>query len=103
MTILGLFASRSRSRKIAAGTVACLVLVLAAIAMKRLTSDSTASAPRRLASAPAVSPPLPAGPDDLFEDVTAKAGIHFVHQFCDSKIANILESNGAGGCWLDFD
>jgi hypothetical protein len=51
----------------------------------------------------AVTPPIPAGPDDLFEDVTAKAGIRFVHQFCDSKIANILESNGAGGCWLDYD
>jgi hypothetical protein len=51
----------------------------------------------------AVTPPIAAGHDDLFEDVTAKAGIHFVHQFCDSKIANILESNGAGGCWLDYD
>ena len=53
--------------------------------------------------APAATPSVPAGPNDLFEDVTAKAGIHFIHQFCDSKIANILESNGAGGCWLDYD
>lgn len=49
------------------------------------------------------TPPVPAGPEDLFEDVTAKAGIDFVHQFCDSRIANILESNGAGGCWIDYD
>jgi hypothetical protein len=51
----------------------------------------------------AATPPIPAAPEDLFEDVTAKAGIGFVHQFCDSRIANILESNGAGGCWIDYD
>lgn len=51
----------------------------------------------------AATPPIAAAAEDLFEDVTAKAGINFVHQFCDSKIANILESNGAGGCWIDYD
>jgi hypothetical protein len=47
--------------------------------------------------------PVPAGPEDLFEDVTERAGIRFVHQFCDTKIANIIESNGAGGRRLDYD
>ncbi|HTL15749.1 MAG TPA: CRTAC1 family protein [Patescibacteria group bacterium] len=47
--------------------------------------------------------PISAAKDDLFEDVTAKAGIHFVNQYCDSRIANILESNGAGGVWFDYD
>ncbi|HWV99025.1 MAG TPA: CRTAC1 family protein [Candidatus Acidoferrum sp.] len=50
-----------------------------------------------------VTPPLRAGPADIFEDVTEKAGIKFVNQFCDSRIANIIESNGAGGTWLDYD
>jgi hypothetical protein len=50
-----------------------------------------------------LTPTIDAGKDDLFEDVTAKAGIHFVNQYCDSRIANILESNGAGGVWLDYD
>jgi hypothetical protein len=76
---------------------------MAAIAIKWLATGPAASGPRLRTPAQAVTPPVPAGPDDLFEDVTAKAGINFVHQFCDSKIANILVSNGAGGCWLDYD
>jgi hypothetical protein len=50
-----------------------------------------------------VTPPLPAESSDLFEDITEKAGIRFVHQYCDTRISNILESNGAGGAWLDYD
>ena len=50
-----------------------------------------------------VTPPIPAGPDDLFEDVTAKARIDFVQQFCDERIANILESNGSGVVVFDYD
>jgi hypothetical protein len=50
-----------------------------------------------------VTPAVPAGLNDLFEDVTGKAGIDFVNQYCDWRIANILESNGAGGVWLDYD
>jgi len=57
----------------------------------------------RQADAASVTPQITAGAQDLFEDVTTKAGITYVHQFCDTKIANILESNGAGGAWLDFD
>jgi enediyne biosynthesis protein E4 len=50
-----------------------------------------------------ITPPIKAEPEDLFEDVTEKAGIGFVNQYCDSRIANIIESNGAGGTWLDYD
>ena len=50
-----------------------------------------------------VTPPIPAGPDDLFEDVTAKARIDFVQQYCDERIANILESNGSGVVVFDYD
>jgi len=35
--------------------------------------------------------------------VTAKAGITFIQQFCDERIANILESNGSGAAILDYD
>ena len=89
--------------RFAAVIAVCLVLALAAIAIKRLVTNPGAGTSRPPIPALAVTPPIPAGPDDLFEDVTAKAGINFVHQFCDVKIANILESNGAGGCWLDYD
>ncbi len=50
-----------------------------------------------------VTPPIPAGADDLFEDVTAKAGVDFVQQFCDERIANIIESNGSGIVVFDYD
>jgi hypothetical protein len=39
----------------------------------------------------------------LFEDVTAQAGIAFVHQLADGKLDNIMESDGAGGVCLDYD
>src|SRR5512138_2256315 len=39
---------------------------------------------------PAVTPPVAAEPGDAFEDVTLKAGLRFVHQFCDTRIANII-------------
>ena len=52
---------------------------------------------------PAVSPPIGASPDDWFEDVTKRAGLDFVHQFCHRRIANILLSNGSGGAVFDFD
>jgi hypothetical protein len=82
---------------------ACLAVVLIAIGIKRLVIRPSASGSRPSAAPLTVTPPVAAGPEDLFEDVTEKAGIKFVHQFCDSRIANILESNGAGGCWLDYD
>lgn len=59
-----------------------------------------------LQSATPVRPPTPvirSQPGDLFEDVTAQAGIRFLHQFCHTRIANILLSNGAGATVLDFD
>ncbi|MFZ1072942.1 MAG: CRTAC1 family protein [Verrucomicrobiia bacterium] len=89
--------------KIAALGAACLALALVAVAVNRhLTGRAAGSTPLPI-PALAVIPPIPAGPDDLFEDVTIQAGIQFVNQFCDTKIANIIESNGAGGCWLDYD
>lgn len=73
----------------------------------------TAAACHRRAAEPAgaqvqpptftVTPPIPAGAGDLFEDVTARAGITFVQQFCDDRIANIIESNGSGVVVFDYD
>ena len=48
-------------------------------------------------------PPVVAGPEDRFEDQAGRSGVDFTHQHCDTKIANILESNGSGAAWLDFD
>ena len=49
------------------------------------------------------TPAIAAGPKDWFEDVTLRAGINFVHQFCHQRIANILLSNGSGGVVFDYD
>lgn len=48
-------------------------------------------------------PPVPARAADWFEDVTARSGMTFVHQFCHERIANILLSNGSGGVVFDYD
>jgi len=84
------------------GAVGCLAVV---ISFKNSVTRSAPSAGlgQQPVAALSVTPPLPAGPADLFEDVTEKAGVKYVNQFCDSKIANIIESNGAGGTWLDYD
>lgn len=39
----------------------------------------------------------------FFEEVTKQAGVDFVHQLADGKLDNIMESDGAGGAFLDFD
>lgn len=39
----------------------------------------------------------------IFEDVTERAGIDFVHQLAGGKLDNIMKSDGAGGAFLDFD
>ncbi|HZR19437.1 MAG TPA: CRTAC1 family protein [Verrucomicrobiae bacterium] len=83
-----------------------LLLALGAgviLAFKKSVTRAAPSLSQGPVAALAITPPVIAGKDDLFEDVTAKAGINFVNQYCDSRIANILESNGAGGVWLDFD
>ncbi len=51
----------------------------------------------------APTPPITARPGDLFEDVTQRAGIGFVQQFCHRGIMNILLSNGSGGAVFDYD
>ncbi len=85
--------------------IAAVVLLTAAgIASFKWSVSRRAPGKSRVDFAPLpVTPPIAAGPEDLFEDDTAKAGIRFVDQYCDSRIANIIESNGAGGAWLDYD
>ncbi len=74
-------------------------LGLAACKPKSYEPPSDASRPAPFT----VTPPIRAGANDLFEDVTAKAHIDFVQQFCDERIANILESNGSGVVVFDYD
>jgi enediyne biosynthesis protein E4 len=60
--------------------------------------DALAAVPPR-----SPTPPVKARAGDLFEDVTRKAGIGFVQQFCHERIANIMLSNGSGGAVFDYD
>ena len=87
----------------AAVFIAGLIVVLALMKLGRVTPNGPAGASSRALPEVKVTPPIPAGASDLFADVTARAGIDFVHQYCDERIANILESNGTGGAWFDFD
>lgn len=98
----------SSPTKLGRGTFVLAVLVLfglgAIYAFKRsVTRTTTAASPPTTVAALTVSPAVASASNDLFEDVTGKAGISFVNQYCDWRIANILESNGAGGVWLDYD
>ncbi|MBU6401122.1 MAG: VCBS repeat-containing protein [Verrucomicrobia bacterium] len=81
----------------------CLLVALAVILLVRVGHPGGPGPAVPAAAAPAVLPPIAAGPADVFEDVTAKAGIQFTHQFCDTRIANIIESNGAGAVIFDYD
>ena len=76
-----------------------LALALLAPGCGRRSRSGTAAAGLALPA----SPPVAAGPDDLFEDVTAKSGIDFVHQLASGKLTNIVESVGAGGVVFDYD
>jgi hypothetical protein len=76
-----------------------LALALLASGCGRRSRGGTAVAGLALPA----SPPVAAGPDDLFEDVTAKSGIDFVHQLASGKLTNIVESVGAGGVVFDYD
>lgn len=88
---------------------ALLCLATALIGCKKDESTQTTSAAGKGEVAGgrveefAVTPAIPAGANDLFEDVAAKAGINFVQQYCDRRIANIIESNGSGAAILDYD
>jgi hypothetical protein len=83
--------------------VTVLVALVIAVSLRKSVTSSGSGASGTVNPALTVTPPIIPGQDDLFEDVTLKAGIKFVNQYCDSRIANILESNGAGGVWLDYD
>lgn len=69
-----------------------LALVLALAGCDRKGDPASAPDPARNAT-----------PSFHFEDVTARAGVDFVHQLADGKLSNIMESDGAGGTVLDFD
>ncbi len=42
-------------------------------------------------------------PADYFADVTAQAGIDFVHSIGDSALSNLVESSAGGAAFLDYD
>ena len=58
--------------------------------------DAPPGPPSRATAAPASS-------TGLFEDVTERAGIDFVHQVADGRMDNLIEAVGAGATWFDSD
>lgn len=80
-----------------------MALALSACGKKPFNNGRPVHSDAKAVAGLSLTPPVTAGATDLFEDVTARAGLRFVHQFCDQRIANILESNGSGAAVLDFD
>lgn len=89
---------RCRGRRF--GQPSSLAPVVAALLSLTSVADQGVGAARTVRVG---RPPIAAGPADAFEDVTARAGLSFVHQFCHDRIANILLSNGSGGAVFDYD
>ena len=93
-------------RQITAGMLGALLLISACGKAPTSSDPKAVNVDVNPGHAPqefTVTPPVSAGPEDLFEDVSDKAGLQFTHQFCDVRIANIIESNGAGLAILDYD
>jgi hypothetical protein len=84
------------------GLAGCLAVVMSFKGSVSRSAPRTGGAQQPVAAL-SITPSIAAEPNDIFEDVTEKAGVGFVNQYCDSRIANIIESNGAGGTWLDYD
>jgi hypothetical protein len=86
------------------GAIAAILLITE---LTRLAAAEPAAQSMPLKTDPGLSrlptPPIAANTNDLFEDVTQRAGIDFTHQFCHRRIANILLSNGSGGVVFDYD
>ena len=87
-----------------AATLAAMTLVACRKSVGDRTQDAaTEQEPAAKQVEMSATPAIPPGAKDIFEDVTAKSGITFVQQYCDIRIANILESNGSGAAILDYD
>ena len=80
-----------------------LLVLLGVLVLERSRRKPLPIPQENAVAAPEVTPAVAAGAQDLFEDVTARAGLTFVHQFCDRRLANIIESNGQGAAMLDYD
>ena len=46
---------------------------------------------------------LPPSNDELFQDITRAAGINFVRTIGDEHLSNLVESDGGGAAFLDYD
>ena len=76
-----------------------LILTAACLAGCRRETPATDS-PRTGESLAAPVTQVAAG---IFEDITTAAGLDFAHQIADGQLSNIMESDGAGGAFLDVD
>ena len=89
----------NRRSVVAAGLLAAGLTLLAAAQPPAKSSPPIANQGSSRRPTPAIA----ANPNDWFEDVTRRAGLDFMHQFCHQRIANILLSNGSGGAVFDYD
>jgi len=46
---------------------------------------------------------VPAPTDDYFQEIGQQVGLDFVHSIGDDDLTNIIQSNGGGAAFLDFD
>jgi enediyne biosynthesis protein E4 len=54
-------------------------------------------------SAKQASTSLPAATDDFFQEISHEAGLDFTHSIGDDELTNIIQSDGGGAAFLDYD
>ncbi|MHC5011361.1 MAG: FG-GAP repeat domain-containing protein, partial [Planctomycetota bacterium] len=82
-------------------TLAALLAALLALSACGSREDEPSPAPP-VPTTEATQPPGP-DPDDLFADVSERAGVVFVHHVGDEEMDNIVESIGSGALCFDYD
>lgn len=46
---------------------------------------------------------VPAASDDFFQEISREAGLNFIHSIGDDDLSNIIQSDGGGAAFLDYD
>ncbi len=90
---------RARRKILKLSPVPVLFMAVLSIAMYSCHSDKGSSATKEKAK----KADLPPSNGELFQTITKEAGIDFVRTIGDAHLSNLVESDGGGAAFLDYD
>jgi len=79
------------------------ILAVIFLAIRFAPNQTTVRSPAPAMAPRPTSPILPPREGDRFVDVTADAGLDFVHMLVDGEMSNVVENLGSGAAVLDID